>query len=96
MELEVFDKVSSPKVKSKLRLCSNVRTLSTRRNKGAAINYTQQIHKWPCHVQELHTKEMGKLRNTKATPTGPSQREKAREERTKLAASKLPEDLLPY
>jgi hypothetical protein len=44
----------------------------------------------------MHTEEMGKIRNTKAKPIGQSRREKAREERSKLAASKLPEDLLPY
>ena len=57
---------------------------------------TQRINKWPYYVQEMHTEEMGKIRNTKAKPIGQSRREKAREERSKLAASKLPEDLLPY
>ena len=79
----------------KLRL-NIARTSFTSRRKGSGISLTQRINKWPYYVQEMHTEEMGKIRNTKAKPIGQSRREKAREERSKLAASKLPEDLLPY
>jgi len=83
-----------------LRLSNRDISNSTEWRSGSENCHSATDHGWQilvsCPVQELHTEEMGKIRNAKAKSTGPSRREKAKEERSRLAASKLPDDLLPY
>lgn len=45
--------------------------------------------------KELHSESMGTIRNTQKRTEG-TKRQRERDEKTKLAMSKLPQDLLPY